>query len=192
MAEDQNVNLLEEVKVHPTSALNGKLILQITIAWTIVLLLIYLLAVGTNSDKEKTLSQLKASQEKITLKIASYAKAPPTHEEGIDLKDLPIGSTNLIGFYRHLEDLAKLTPDGVWLKDITVSEPDDTIIIKGTTIIPFGASSLIKSLNKSEIFRNEKFGELQLQKNTKSRNFDFTISTIHSEAKEEPEKTEKK
>jgi Tfp pilus assembly protein PilN len=176
----QNVNLLEEITINKIYAFDSKLIIKISLSWILLLILIYLLTAGINMNKQRNLHLLEISQQNLAAKINSYNQILlPLKEQGVaDLKNLPAGSTNILGFYRYFEDLAKLTPHGVWLNSFSFSEPDSLITIKGSAIIASSVSALINSLSNSEDFRNKKFDTIQLQENLETGNTDFTISTI--------------
>ncbi|MBU0744857.1 MAG: PilN domain-containing protein [Gammaproteobacteria bacterium] len=176
----QNINLLEELTIKKIYAFNSRLITQISLGWILLLILIYILAIGINADRKKTILKLEVVQKTIETKINSYNQILLPLKENVlpDVKTLPSGSINFLGFYRYLEDLAKFTPHGVWLTNIVFSEPNELVTIQGSAIIASSVSALINSLSKSDDFKNKKFDALQLRENISTGNTDFTISTL--------------
>lgn len=192
MAQNQNINLLEELVVHPISAFNSKFIIQASIGLILILALIYGLAIATNSDKEKKLAKLEMTKQNLSKKIEAYDYESSTFAKRTEnLKKLPSASIDILGFYRHFQDLAKFTPDGVWLSDIIISEPNNQITIMGSTVTAHGVSTLIHALAQSKSFSGKKFSEIKLQKDTVSKNIDFTISTATPTVKKNGEKVDR-
>lgn len=185
----QNINLLEEIAIQPSSAFNSKVMTKITISFVLLLVLIYIITAGINLNQQRILSNLETTQKNLSAKISSYQQETTPFKEGSsrDLSGLPPSSGNLVGFYNHLNDLTNITPTGVWLNYINISGSDVTTI-KGGTITTLGISEFINALGKTNSWLNKKFYILQLNKNTESNNTDFIISTAITK----PTETEKK
>ena len=175
----QDINLLTELTLQPISALNSRLMVQICTGWILLLALIYAITFGVNLNKKQNMAALEMTQKNLISTLAIYAQTLSATQKKTpaDLQNLPVGSGSLIGFYRYFEDLANLTPHGVWLNYFNFSETDNSIILKGSTVAASGVSALLKALDKSTL-RNKKFSALQLQDDLESNNIDFVISTV--------------
>ncbi len=176
----QNINLLTELSIQPVSALNSRLMGQTAIIWTLLLVLLYVTTTTINSSKERTLTLMEMTQRDLLAKIQNYNAqlAPYAEESYLDLKSLALNSTGSRGFYNYLKDLAMLTPHGVWLDRLSISEIDDTVAIEGNTVASSGVSALLDSLAKSSSFRNRKLDTVQLEKTQDSNNIHFTVSNV--------------
>lgn len=186
MSHKQNINLLEELVVHPVSTFNSKLMLQVAVGGLLVLILIYVLAANVQREKDKKITSLQATKKELLQRLDDYQDQIAKKSD----EDLPVGIMNTEGFFRHLNDLAKTTPDGVWLKNIIITEPHENVILEGSSVSPIGVTSLIKALNKAENFRDKKFRELSLEKNPETKEVDFKVSTyppVRSDQKKERE-----
>lgn len=177
--ERQNINLLTALSLKPTEALDANLILQIIAAWVLVLTLIYFVALGFDLHKQKNLTKLEHTQtdlqsqvDNLNQKLATFTSKPLEH-----LEKLPFSSTYTIGFYHHLEDLAKFTPDGIWIDNIIFSQPEDLVIIKGNATTAAKVPFFLTALDTASSFEGDKFSTLQLQKAPTSNNVNFTIGT---------------
>lgn len=186
----QNINLIEELNIQSTTAFNSQLVVKIVIGWIVLLIISYVLGIITNANNQKTLVTLEATQKSLTEKLATYAELTEFKgkADGATKKALPVASVNIQGFYLYLEDLARLTPDGVWLNEINISELNDEITIKGKSINASGVSALLNALNKSVRLKNKKFNTLQLQIDSQTNTIDFVISTISKTKEEETKK----
>lgn len=172
----QNINLLEEISVSPVSVYNCKLIINIVISWTLLLTLIYAVAITIHSNQKNLLSELENTQNVLMTKIAGYKRELATFEPAY-MNDLSPNSGNLLGFSRYLEDLAKFIPQGVWLNEIIFSEPDGNVTFKGSSIAASGISTMLDALGKSQSLKDKNFSALQLEQNT-DNGTDFTINTV--------------
>ena len=187
---EQNINLITTVNVQPISFFDAKLIAQVLGGWIILLMLIYAIAFSLTSPKQKTITQLEANKknlqtqrENLKKELASFA----TTDKIKNLQTLPFTSTNSTGFSDHLEDLAKLTPNGIWFTDIILSQPDGLILLKGNAIAAAEIPLLIEALDESKNLHDKKLGTLQIQKNPKNDNISFTLGTITSTTKDKNE-----
>lgn len=185
----QNINLLEEISIQPISAFNSKLMVQVAMVWMLLLILIYLLTLGVYLNNQKISLHLETVQNKLLTTIKNRDQAVSTHDETPTLKDFPCGSGSMGGFYKYLEDLAKFTPDEVWLNSMVFSVADDAITIQGSSTAAVGVSMLLNALNKSSTFHSRKFNTLLLEKDSESSRTDFTISTIAAKPQEPSKKT---
>ena len=186
----QNINLLDELGIQPISAFNSMLIGQISIGWILLLILIYVSASITHSSKQKTLLTLETTQKNLLANITANQEIilPKENTATADPKALPQSSINLLGFYRYLDDLARFTPNGIWLNNIIFSDAGESITIKGSSIAPSGVSIFLNSLHNSTSLYNKKFGAMQLKKSATSSNIDFTLSTVVINPKEPDKK----
>jgi Tfp pilus assembly protein PilN len=177
----QNINLIENLNLQPTSLFNSKLIVQISLGWILLLILVYFLAFGVNANKQKTLLTLEDTHKNLLEKISSYNQVSVMVQNQLltDIRSLPIGSLNLLGFSSYLEDLAKYTPDGVWLSEIVFSEADNVITLKGSAISAIGVSTFLRLLeDKSVRLHEKKLDMLQLEKNSETNNIDFIVGSV--------------
>lgn len=177
----QNINLLEELTVYPISAYNCNLMVRLTIAWALLLTLIYGIALGVYFHQKKSIVILEDTQKEALTKIVAYKQELAAFEPTYT-------GTSSFGFSSYLLDLAKFTPQGIWLKEIIISEIDGSVALKGSTIAASGISTLLNSLSKAPNLGKKKFNEVQLDKNTDSDSADFTISTIALSADKEQNK----
>lgn len=175
----QNINLLAEITLQPISALNVKLMLKIIATWLALLALIYAIALMTNHSRQNNLNTLEKTQKELSNKIEDYYKKFPELKAKSDgtLQPTPTISPNTIGFYQQLEELSQITPHGLWLSYILISEMDNSAVLKGQTIVSSTISTFINSLNKSISFSNKKFDTWQLKDDPNSNNKNFVIST---------------
>lgn len=175
----QNVNLLTEITLQPVSALNTKLMLKTLTACVALLALIYAIALVTDHSRQNNLNNLEKTQKELLNKIEDYYQKFPelktTPDASIPQKS-PL-SPNTTGFYQQLEELSQITPHGLWLSYILISEIDNSAVLKGQTIVSSTISNFINSLNKSINFSNKKFNTWQLKDDPNSNNKDFVIST---------------
>lgn len=175
----QNINLLEELTVNPVSAYNCRLLARISIGWVLLLALIYAITLSLYSNQKKTFRALETTQKTLTTKIATYKQELAALDPAY-INDLSPNSSSLLGFHRYLEDLAKFTPQGIWIKEMIFSEPDGAVTFKGSTIAASGISTFLNALGKSQSLNGKKFDTLHLQKDTESDGNDFIINTAPS------------
>ncbi|EKE01701.1 MAG: hypothetical protein ACD_21C00072G0024 [uncultured bacterium] len=178
---EQNINLLTTLNIQPTSFLNSVLIVQATSGWIILLILLYSISSVLHSNKQKSLVYLEATKKSIQMQVDALnleltAFSQTNIQQG--LTNLPFSSTNFIGFYRYLEDLATFTPKNIWLDNIIFSQPDDFIMLKGNATTAAEIPIFIDALNQSDDFNDKKFSTLQLQKNPDSNSIGFALGTI--------------
>ena len=177
----QNINLITTVNIQPISFFDAKLMAQALGGWLVLLILIYAVAFSLTSPKQKTIAKLEANKktlqnqiENLTKELTSFA----TSDRIKNLQALPFTSTNSSGFSGYLEDLAKLTPEGIWFTEIIFSQPDGLILLKGNAIAAAEIPLLIEALDEAKTLTNKKLGTLQIQKNPKNDNINFTLGTI--------------
>lgn len=183
----QNINLLEELLVRKVSLLNSKLATKLIIGWVLLLLSIYIIATAIQSSKQTTISNLENTRKNLAAIVTNYVGQNNQLKNiiSLDTKNLPTSSTSVIGFYNYLLDLAKLTPDDVWLKEIVFSKKDNQITIAGTTITAAGISVFLSALDKSFYLDDKKLNTIKLQENDSNHYTDFTISTVTNKSEEE-------
>ena len=188
---EQNINLITTLNIQPLSFFDAKLISQIIGGWFLLLVLIYTVAFSLNSPKQKTIANLESTKKTLQTQIGNLnteLSSFDTTDRIKSLKDLPFSSTNSIGFYGYLADLAKFTPNGIWLKDITFSQPDGLILLKGSTSAAAEIPLFIESLEASNNLKDKNLGTLQIQKAPNTNNIDFILGTVTTTATE-PSKT---
>ena len=177
--ERQNIDLITTLTVRPGYRFNAKLMLQITVGWILVFVLIYVIAIGSNLHKKRVLIDLEFTQNGLQLQLNTLIRqlALFDNKASQPLGDFAVGSINAIGFYHYLEDLAKFTPEGVWLDNIVFSQLEGEVLLNGNSTTAAGISAFMDVLSKSGNFSNKKFAALELQKIPKSNNIHFVLST---------------
>jgi hypothetical protein len=187
---EQNINLLAALDVKQISILNGTLMLRLIIGYVFLLMFIYGIFFISSSYKRKTFYELEDTRKTLQTKIDDVNKELGLFDINIleNIKNLPFNTSNFVGFYRYLEDLAIIVPKDVWLTSIIFSQPNDLITLKGKAISTPDIPVFIGALEQSKDFDNKKFGMLQLQKSSDSNNIEFTLGTIEVQANE-PSKT---
>lgn len=175
----QNIDLITTLTVRSGYRFDAKLMLQITVGWILVFVLIYLIALGLNLHKRKVLIDLEFTQHKLQTQLNTLTRelALFNDKTSQSLGDFAIGSINAVGFYHYFEDLAKFTPEGVWLDNIVFSQLDGEVLLNGNSTTAVGVSAFMDILSKSDDFSNKKFSVFQLQKTPNSNNIHFVLST---------------
>jgi len=177
--ERQNIDLITTLTVRSGYRFNAKFILQITVGWILFFVLIYVIAFGSNLHKKRVLIDLEFTRNGLQTQLNTLTRqlALFDNEASQSLGDFAIGSINAIGFYHYLEDLAKFTPEGVWLDNIVFSQSEGEVMLNGNSTTAAGISDFMNALSKSGNFSNKKFAVLELQKIPKSNNIHFVLST---------------
>ena len=94
-----------------------------------------------------------------------------------------IVESNAVQFSKLLKDVARVIPQGVWLRKIEVRKHADFIKLLGSTWHPTEIVSFVKRMEETPVFKKKVFDTIQIENNQKNNyKIDFLIKT-HSRKK---------
>jgi hypothetical protein len=174
---EQNINFLTTLNIQSISAFNSKLMIQIISGWVLLLFLIYTISLISHVSKQATLDNLTSTQKNLQAQIDKLDKELVSLNSPQSLPLPLINSDSLVGFYRYFKDLARFTPKDIWFNNIVFSQPNNLILLNGSTTSAANIPIFINALKKSKIFNEKKIGTLQIQKIPDTNNVEFTLGT---------------
>lgn len=185
----QNINLLEALPTPTVVTFPTNMAVMLLGAWLVLLTFIYVIGFISLKFKESDLSNLEKNKQKLSAQVATTVE---TITQIIQAKQTPIQfaatpETQTKGFSTYLTDLAKSTPDNIWLDVIRFEEPADTIFLQGSAFSPALIPSFLSGLGATDSFRNKKFSTLQLQKPESGGKIKFTLSNTPTVEAEKPQ-----
>jgi hypothetical protein len=89
------------------------------------------------------------------------------------------------GVSGYMESFARQSPQGLWLTGFTVQAGGEGLVIRGSALKPELVPSFIQQLASETTLSGTRFGLLQIQREDKKDNVDFTLYTGTEPPKEE-------
>jgi len=91
---------------------------------------------------------------------------------------------NTTGFSGHLEGIARQTPSGIWIKDVTIGGGGTRLGISGSTIKPELVPVMLQNLSREAAFSGTDFSSFTMEREKEEASVvDFAIRTKPGDSK---------
>jgi hypothetical protein len=201
---NQQVNLFQPIFRKERKLLSFRVLVQASGMVVLTLLLLYGWGAWQTRAMRADLAQLQGQMTQRSAQLAALgaqlAQARPESGPQQELARLEremlarrkvvdaltqVRETYTEGVSGYMESFARQSPQGLWLTGFTVQAGGEGLVIRGSALKPELVPSFIQQLASETTLSGTRFGLLQIQREDKKDNVDFTLYTGTEPPKEE-------